>query len=239
MAPGESDVGHEHRAGKKYYHKRGVCGAVRQVLAVRDGRVDYRVLHGPAMKRNACNTCSMKNFAQWADGEFEGEDYHRLDGAKLHGTYIVQNVAGAPIFRCSARRGCFYLKKGYAVQVDDGTLRFIDDTTEKKLAHLYDGKLSPFFMEVKNDRCVVCGKDHNLTRHHVVPQRHKRKLPLEVRQRISNILFICMECHHLYESQQLTSDSLDPYVWKNHFVETMKPKFLPKGWDIVLAVRAG
>ena len=95
-------------------------------------------------------------------------DYHRLDGAKLHGTYLVQNVAGEPIFRCSAKRARFYLKKGYAVSVGEGTLRFTDDTTEKKLAHLYDGKLSPFFLEVKNDRCVVCGKDHNLTRHHVV-----------------------------------------------------------------------
>jgi hypothetical protein len=35
------------------------------------------------------------------------------------------------------------------------------------------------------------------------------------------------------------SESVDPYVWKDHFVETMKPRFLPRGWDIVLAVRAG
>jgi hypothetical protein len=224
--------------GKQYFHKRGVCGAVRRVLAIRDGKVDYQVLHGPALKRNALNTCSLRKFALWADGEFAGDDYRRLDGAKLHGTYLVQNVAGEPIFRCGARRGKFYLRKGYAVEVSDGTLRFTDDTTEKKLSYLYDGKLSPFFMEVKNDRCVVCGKDHNLTRHHVVPRRHKRKLALDVRKRISNILFLCMECHHRYEDQQLVSDSIDPYVWKNHFVEAMRPKFLPRGWDIVLAVRA-
>ncbi len=163
--------------GKKYYHKRGLCGAVRQVLALHDGKVDYQVLHGPARKRQPTNTCSARKFAEWADGEFEGEDYHRLDGARLNGTYVVENVAGTPIFRCSSRRARFYLKKGYAVVVNDGTLRFTDDTTEKKLASLYDGPLSPFFMEVKNDRCVVCGKDHNLTRHHVVPRRHKRNLP--------------------------------------------------------------
>jgi hypothetical protein len=225
--------------GRKYFQKRGVRGSVRQVLAVSGGKVDYRVLHGPAMKRTPCNSCSLRNFARWADGEFTGDDYARLDGARRHETFVVQNTSGEAIFRCSSRRGKFYLRKGYAVQVGDRTLRFTDDTTEKKLAHLYDGKLSPFFMEVKNDRCVVCGKDHNLTRHHVVPQRHKRKLPLDVRRRISNVLFVCLECHNAYETRQLVSDSLDPYVWKNHFVETMKPGFLPKGWDIVLAVRVG
>jgi hypothetical protein len=224
--------------GKKYFHKRGAA-VVRLVLAVHDGKVDYQVLHGPALKRHPHNTCSIRNFTLWADGELEGEDYGRLDGAKLHATFVVQNVAGEPIFRCSARRGRFYLKKGYAVAVDDTVLRFIDDTTEKKLAYLYDGQLSPFFMEVKNDRCVVCGKDHNLTRHHVVPQRHKRKLPLDVRKRISNILFLCLDCHHAYETQQLVSESIDPHVWKDHFIDTMRPRFLPKGWDIVLAVRAG
>ena len=109
--------------------------------------------------------------------------------------------------------------------------------TEKKLAELYDGHLGPFFLEVKNDHCVVCGKDHGLTRHHVVPKRHKRKLPLEVRKQLSNVLFVCLDCHDRYEARQLVSESLDPFVWKDHFVATMEPAFLPKGWDIVLAVR--
>ena len=47
-----------------------------------------------------------------------------------------------------------------------------------------------------------------------------------------------MDCHDRYEEKQLVSDSVDPYVWKNHFVEAMSPKFLPRGWDIVLAVRS-
>ena len=224
-------------AGKKYYRKRGVCGAVRRVLAVHGDRVSYEVLHGPAKKRTPRNTCSLRSFALWADGEFDGDDYGRLDGARLHRTFIVQSVVGQPILRCSARRGAFYLRKGYAVRVDDETLRFVDDTTEKKLLDLYDGKLSPFFLEVKNDRCVVCGKGHNLTRHHVVPQRHKRQLPIEVRKELSNILFLCRDCHNDYEGRQLVSDSHDPHVWKAHFLDAMKPRFLPAGWDIVLHTR--
>ena len=53
------------------------------------------------------------------------------------------------------------------------------------------------------------------------------KLPLEVRKRISNILFLCQECHGRYEGQPLVSDSLDPHVWKDHFLAVMRPQFLP------------
>lgn len=176
----------------------------------------------------------MRKFLAWVDGEFTGEDYHRLDGARCQATFIVQNVAGEPLFRCSERRARFYLRKGYAVRLDDRNLRLIDDTTEKKFAELYGERLGPFFMEVKNDRCVVCGTDHDLTRHHVVPRRHKRKLPETIRRRLSNVLFVCRECHDRYESQQLVSDTLDPHVWKQHFFETMRPQFLPNGWDILL-----
>src|SRR3954447_24647575 len=105
--------------GKKYYRKRGACGTLREVLAIRDGRVDYRVLHGPARKRTPLNTCSLKNFALWADGEFEGQEYHRLDGAGLPPPCAHKTAPGEPISRCSARRGKFYLKKGYAVRVDE------------------------------------------------------------------------------------------------------------------------
>jgi hypothetical protein len=224
-------------AGKRYFRKRGGCARVRLVLAVDGDRVEYEVLHGPAAKRQARNRCSLRRFADWADGEFEGEDPGRLDGARLHGTFVVQNVAGRPLFRCSRRRGRFYLRKGYAVSVDEATLRLTDATTETVLTRLYGERLSPFFLEVKNDHCVVCGKDHNLTRHHVVPRRHLRRLPLEVRSQLSNVLFVCLDCHRAYEARQLTSTSTDPHVWKDHFLQAMQPRFLPQGWDIVLTLR--
>jgi hypothetical protein len=219
--------------GKKYYRKRGCKGAVREVLRLTDDQVEYRVLYGPALKKHARNSCTRRNFERWADGELVGDDYSRLDGAILQRTFVALNLAGEPILRCSHRRAKFYLRKGYARLVDDDTIQFTDEQTEKKLKELYNGQFSEFFLAVKNDRCCVCGKGHGLTRHHVVPQRHKKKLPLEVRSRLSNILFLCTDCHARYEQEQLVSESTDPYVWKSHFVETMKPQFLPAGWDIL------
>ncbi len=218
--------------GKKYYHKRSTRGTVRQITSITD-TVQYDVLYGPALKRHPKGSCNRRQFERWVDGVFEGEDYSRLDGAILQKTYIVLNISGKPLFRCSHKRLQFYIRKDYVKQVNEDTYQFTNDVTENKLNELYNGQFSEFFMAVKNDRCCVCGKDHDLTRHHVVPQRHKKNLPLELRTRLSNILFICNPCHKAYEDQQLNSDSTDPYVWKNHFIEIMQPQFMPAGWDIV------
>lgn len=218
--------------GKKYYHKQGPRGTVCSVVSI-DDKVEYEVLYGPALKRQPQGSCNLRQFERWADGVFEGEDYGRLDGAVIHKTHILLDVSGKPLFRCSEKRTAFYIRKGYVKKIDDDTYQFTNDQTEKKLKLLYDGQFSEFFMAIKNDRCCVCGKNYDLTRHHVVPQRHKKNLPLELRTRLSNILFICTACHKTYEDQQLASNSLDPYVWKNHFVEIMKPQFIPAGWDII------
>jgi hypothetical protein len=219
--------------GKQYYRRRCLSGVVRLVTALEGGVVHYRVLFGPSLKRTPQGAQKLRKFLEWADGEFVGDDYRRLSGCVIRKTYVVQGVAGLPVFRCGERRARFYLRKGFARLVDADTLRLTDDTTEKKLHALYQGRFSEFFMAVKNDRCVVCGKDHDLTRHHVVPRRQKKKLPLDLRSRLSNVLFVCQECHQRYEGQQLVSDSTDPYVWKDHFVGVMRPAFLPEGWDVV------
>lgn len=219
-------------AGKKYFRKRGHTGSVRKIIAITD-KVYYKVLYGPARKQHPDGCCKSYNFLRWADGVFEGDDYHRLEGAVLHKTFVMQSTSGKPLFRCSKKRCDFYIRKGYVDKIDEDTYRFNNDQTEEKLNRLYKGQFTEFFMAVKNDQCCVCGKDHNLTRHHVVPQRYKKNLPLETRNRLSNILFVCTACHKVYEDQQFVSDSVDPHVWKDHFISTMNPKFIPSGWDII------
>ena len=86
--------------------------------------------------------------------------------------------------------------------------------------------------------CVCCGRSDRLSRHHVVPKRHKRKVPLPWRNCLSNVLFVCLECHEKYEqTPEPAPDATDwrkyVYAWKDHFIRVMQPKFLPKGWDIV------
>lgn len=231
------------KVGIYYYRKIDFIATVRLVLSIENGVVEYLHIYHPRFPEKAPGRCGVSRFRKWVTGQVPDEiiasgKWAELSGATIHATYVVLNRRGESLLRCSERRAKFYLKKGYASEVADHTLQFNDDITEKTLRKLYGDKLdNPFFMEKKNERCCVCGASKILTRHHIVPQRVKAKLPLEIRRRLSNVLFTCAGCHANYErlpEPVLTNDP-EEYVlgWEQHFLETMHPKFLPSGWKLI------
>jgi len=63
-------------------------------------------------------------------------------------------------------------------------------------------------------------------------------VPLPWRNCLSNVLFVCLDCHRKYEQtpepDPACTDWKDyVYAWKEHFIRVMAPRFLPAGWDIV------
>ena len=226
--------------GQVWLRKRGSAAVVRRVLAVADGRVHYEVLHGPpSARRGTAGACNLRSFLRHAVRIEAQEDYSLLDGASKFATFLVLGTRGQELLRCSQKRASFYLRKGYARVVRPGVLQFTDDATERHLEELYLGDFSEFFMAVKNDRCCVCGRASNLTRHHVVPTRYKAKMPARWRCCISNILFVCGGCHERYEAAPEPKvpaglDWLDyARLWRDHFLAVTRPEHLPPGWDIV------
>lgn len=222
-------------AGKLYFKRKHGHSTVRSVVSIDGDTVHYRVVYGPAMKRQPTGSVPMKSFKKWTHAEYTGEEgeYHKLDGAKITETFVVQNVEGVPEFRCGLKRAKFYLRKGYAVEAGEGVIRLTSSVTVERFHQLYE-LLNPFFMAVKNDRCVCCGVDAPLTRHHVVPRRVLKSIPNKIKRRMSNILFVCVKCHTKYNENDITTDETDPRVWLSHFVKVMEPKYLPEGWDIFM-----
>ena len=230
--------------GQCYWHKSQGKVIVRKILSIKDKHIEYKRVYGPPTKLlNKTGICSFATFRQWLDGSVvENADFSILEGANIQPTFIAENSEGKPLFRCSESRAKFYLRRGFADLINKETIRFnhTGKQTENVLASLYGdtGKL-PFFMAVKNDKCVVCGKQFPMTRHHVVPKRHKKKLPDWVKSCISNVLFVCSDCHTKYERQSELEPNefiTDPVeivkAWRDHFIKTMKPQFIPEGWDI-------
>jgi 5-methylcytosine-specific restriction endonuclease McrA len=225
--------------GRAYYRK-GKAGhaLVVRVLSVAEW-VEYEVVHGPRRALAAgTGRCKARNFVGWEQVE-ERDDYSHLDGCKLFATFLVLDTRGEPILRCSQKRADLYLRKGFARTVRDGVLQFADGRTERRLRELYGEAFSAFFLAVKNDRCVCCGAANDLSRHHVVPRRHRGKIPLPWRQCLSNVLFLCRACHRRYEA----TPEPDPEYggdwqeyarrWKQHFLDALAPEHVPAGWDIV------
>jgi hypothetical protein len=225
--------------GQVWRRKRGSAALVRRVRAVVGEVVHYEVLHGPAaLRRHPLGSCRLRSFVRHSRRIEEQDNYSHLDGADLHDTFLVLSTAGEPLLRCSQKRARFYLRKGHAREVSDRVLQFTEGRTEATLSVLYRGQFSEFFLAVKNDRCVCCGATGPLSRHHVVPKRHKRKVPLPWRNCLSNVLFVCLACHEKYErTPEPDLDACDwkryVHAWRDHFVRVMEPRFMPAGWEIV------
>lgn len=58
----------------------------------------------------------------------------------------------------------------------------------------------PFYLQHKPNRCVVCGKEKSLTKHHVVPYQYRCRFHDRYRCHTSHDVFLlCRDCHSKYE----------------------------------------
>jgi hypothetical protein len=68
---------------------------------------------------------------------------------------------------------------------------------------------NPFYTGDKQNRCVVCGSEGSLTKHHCVPACFRKCMPIEYKENTSHdILPLCATCHMEYEPEawQLKED---------------------------------
>lgn len=85
---------------------------------------------------------------------------------------------------------------------------------ERKLASKVDGNIYQLNFETKNgnknrgdfykialkNKCVVCGTNNELTKHHVVPSQYRKLLPEKYKSKSSfDVVSICHSCHRNYE----------------------------------------
>lgn len=91
----------------------------------------------------------------------------------------------------------YYTSRGLAklVQDDPPVIQLL--FKPKGPGHVGD----PFFMTPRDNRCVVCGVEENLTRHHVVPQMYRSYFPQNNHARLwgYDVLLTCTICHQHYE----------------------------------------
>jgi len=242
--------------GKSYYRKSGTSAYVKRVDRIYQDqsgrwRLEYTVVFSTGRRANPIGTkgsTRVSNFARWASGCFEESFYQTFEalvGCQILPTYLVLDTSGSPVFRCNHKRRNFYLRNGYAKEINTDTIQLTNDQPLTVIAKRYPNyRNNPFFFAKKNTHCVVCGKKNQLTRHHVVPQRYKEHLPLDVRNRLSNVLFVCLRCHHKYET---TSEAFDKRIqhiddpkqrvrlWEKHFRAVMQPNHIPRGWHLLMA----
>lgn len=138
-----------------------------------------------------------------AEKEMEGEKAERqrrhragLTMSKpLYENCRMMSREGEVLCFIDRRKAEWYLGKGLADKVEEGEqltirLRFAHKTSDQEQG------LDQFYAASKENRCVGCGKWHDLLRYRVVPSCYRRWYPVEKKShRSHDVVLLCVECH--------------------------------------------
>lgn len=122
---------------------------------------------------------------------------------KIYGNCQVISKDDILMFRCDKKRANWYLKTidsktgesiGELVKEDPYTVRL---KFEPKGLGNHNKE---FGLTEMPNRCVSCGTEEYLTRHHVVPYCYRRYFPLKLKSHnFHDVLPLCVFCHEKYE----------------------------------------
>ncbi len=103
---------------------------------------------------------------------------------------------GQLMFRCCRKKANWYLKKNLGVKLAESPLTVQLTFIPKGVGHLDD----PYFLQIMENRCVVCGGEEDLNRHHIVPYCYRRFFPIQFKEHRSyDVMPLCIPCHRTYE----------------------------------------
>jgi hypothetical protein len=113
----------------------------------------------------------------------------------LSDNWDVHHPNGNHMYTTSKRKVDWYLVRELAKVIAPNKIQFtFVPKGEGFQAHEIFGKLP------RINRCVVCGEEHNLQRHHVVPYHYRKFMPLIYKSRNHHdVVLICRKHHEEYE----------------------------------------
>lgn len=114
----------------------------------------------------------------------------------IYGNYQVLSPDNILMFRCDEKRANWYINKKLAEIIGEYIIRL-----NFKPNGLGNHNKEYGLEEMKN-LCVNCGREDDLTRHHIVPYCYRRYLPENIKaHNFHDVLPMCIECHNKYERE--------------------------------------
>lgn len=108
----------------------------------------------------------------------------------------VYSPDGELMFRCAVKRARWYLKRDLAVILSDDPLRIRLTFEPQGRGHAGNA----YYLAPKKNRCVVCGREDRLTKHHVVPLCYRKFFPEDLKSHTSyDVFLVCADHHEEYE----------------------------------------
>jgi hypothetical protein len=132
----------------------------------------------------------------------------------LYDNVPVYGQDGKLMFYASNRKTSWYLQRNLAVirSEEPFEIQLTFETNGPGNAN------DECLLQIRDNICVVCGSEKELTRHHVVPYSFRKFFPSQVKDYDHyDILLLCVECHERYEN---FANALKDKIAKEHSVPT-------------------
>ena len=124
--------------------------------------------------------------------------YGATKDRKIYGNCQVFSPGGILMFRCDDKKANWYLNRDLADIIKEKPL-----TIKLKFQPQGLGNHNKEFgLTEMSNKCVCCGSDEYLTRHHVVPYCYRKYFPISLKSHnFHDVLSLCVQCHEKYERQ--------------------------------------
>jgi hypothetical protein len=113
----------------------------------------------------------------------------------VYSNILVVAPDGQPLSRVSNKRARWYLDRNLAKKTNDTTLQLLFEPKGRTLIH-------ESLLEEKENICVVCGTEEQLTKHHIILRQFRVHMSLEFKSKSSfDVALVCELCHTNYHRQ--------------------------------------
>jgi len=119
--------------------------------------------------------------------------FNSIRKSPLYHNCMLQAPDGQVLCTCDTKKADWYVSKGigYIVSQDPYTVRLRFEPSGRP-----EGRAGEYYLSVKPNICVVCGKDESFLRKNVVPHEYRRYFPAVMKDHQSHdVLLMCVRCH--------------------------------------------
>jgi hypothetical protein len=115
-----------------------------------------------------------------------------------YSNWLMVGPDGVEMCRCAEKRAKWYLDRELAEVVSQDP-----PTIQLKFKPKANGNQGDeFSLAPKQNVCVVCGTEEDLTKHHIVPSMYRKHFPVKAKERSAHdVVVICIPCHEEYEAE--------------------------------------
>ncbi|GAB6025035.1 Exonuclease 3'-5' domain-containing protein 2 [Chamberlinius hualienensis] len=118
----------------------------------------------------------------------------------LYHNNILQAPDGQPLCTCSTKKALWYIEQSLADLVSENPLVV-------RLRFEPGGRPTSqddYYLQSKENVCVVCGRSDMMIRKNVIPQEYRRHFPTEMKDHKSHdVVLLCFSCHQISNLQDM------------------------------------